>query len=110
MPASPRETVPTTVDTEVAVVGGGPVGMLVARELALLGVGTTVYEKLPTPSPVSKASTLHARTAQLLHRRGILDAVQPGPPPGGTNGAGSASTSVRCSTWTCPGWSTRARP
>ncbi|WP_069739540.1 FAD-dependent monooxygenase [Streptomyces sp. EN27] len=80
MPASPRETLPTTVDTEVAVVGGGPVGMLVARELALLGVGTTVYEKLPAPSPVSKASTLHARTAQLLHRRGILDAVQPGPP------------------------------
>lgn len=81
MPASPRETAPaTTPDTEVAVVGGGPVGMLMARELALLGIDVTVYEKLATPSPESKAGTLHARTAQLLHRRGILDAVQPGRP------------------------------
>lgn len=81
MPASPRETAPAAApDSEVAVIGGGPVGMLMARELALLGISTTVYEKLPTPSPESKASTLHARTAQLLHRRGILDAVQPGRP------------------------------
>ncbi|WP_433343522.1 FAD-dependent monooxygenase [Streptomyces sp. CA-253872] len=68
------------VDTQVAVVGGGPVGMLLARELALLGVRVTVLEQLAAPSGASKAGTLHARTAQTLHRRGLLEAVQPGPP------------------------------
>ncbi|WP_105970501.1 FAD-dependent monooxygenase [Streptomyces geranii] len=65
-------------DTEVAVVGGGPVGTLLARELALLGVDVTVLERLPKPDGVSKAGTLHARTAQTLDRRGLLEAVQPG--------------------------------
>ncbi|MQS07597.1 FAD-dependent monooxygenase [Streptomyces alkaliphilus] len=74
MPNSPA------VDTRVAVVGGGPVGMLLARELALLGVDVTVLEKLPAPTGESKAGTLHARTAQTLHRRGLLETVQPGPP------------------------------
>ncbi|BCL12561.1 FAD-dependent oxidoreductase [Micromonospora sagamiensis] len=66
------------VDTEVAVVGGGPVGTLVARELALLGIDVTILEKLPEPDGISKASTLHARTAQTLDRRGLLETVQPG--------------------------------
>ncbi|MBB0243080.1 NAD(P)-binding protein [Streptomyces alkaliphilus] len=68
-----------SLDIDVAVVGGGPVGMLLAAELALHGVRTTVLEKLPVPSGESKAGTLHARTAQTLHRRGLLGAVQPGP-------------------------------
>ncbi|MDQ8706917.1 FAD-dependent monooxygenase [Streptomyces sp. LHD-70] len=70
----------TPVDTEVAVVGGGPVGMLLARELALLGVRTTVLERLPAPTGESKAGTLHARSGQTLNRRGLLEAVQPGRP------------------------------
>ena len=78
MPAGTDTAAETGVDTEVAVVGGGPVGTLVARELALLGVDVTVLEKLPEPDGVSKASTLHARTAQTLDRRGLLEAVQPG--------------------------------
>lgn len=68
-----------SVDVEVAVVGGGPVGMLLAGELALYGVRTAVLEQLPAPTGESKAGTLHARTAQALHRRGLRDAVQPGP-------------------------------
>ncbi|MFF5448502.1 FAD-dependent monooxygenase [Streptomyces sp. NPDC012888] len=66
-------------DTEVAIVGGGPVGTLLAGELALHGVRTVVLEKLSEPSGISKAGNLHARTAQTLNRRGLLDAVQPGP-------------------------------
>lgn len=66
-------------DTDVAVVGGGPVGMLLAAEPALHGVRTTVLERLPVPTGESKAGTLHARTAQTLNRRGLLEAVQPGP-------------------------------
>lgn len=67
-----------SLDTDVAIVGGGPVGMLLARELAVHKVRTTVLEQLPEPTGESKAGTLHARTAQTLHRRGLLDAVQPG--------------------------------
>lgn len=69
---------PEFLDSEVAIVGGGPVGMLLAAELALHGVRTTVLERLREPTGESKAGTLHARTAQSLHRRGLLDAVQPG--------------------------------
>ncbi len=69
---------PPPLDADVAVVGGGPVGMLLAHELALHGVRTTVLERLPQPTGESKAGTLHARTAQGLHRRGLLEAVQPG--------------------------------
>ncbi|MEX5635126.1 FAD-dependent monooxygenase [Parafrankia sp. FMc2] len=65
-------------DPDVLIVGGGPVGMLLAGELALHGVRTTVLEKELVPSDESKAGTLHARTAQSLHRRGLLEAVQPG--------------------------------
>ncbi|WP_234425418.1 FAD-dependent oxidoreductase, partial [Streptomyces kebangsaanensis] len=56
------------VDADVVIVGGGPVGMLLAGELTLHGVRTTVLEREPEPSGESKAGTLHARTAQSLHR------------------------------------------
>ncbi|MFI5528744.1 FAD-dependent monooxygenase [Kitasatospora sp. NPDC051853] len=68
---------------DVAIVGGGPVGMLLAGELALHGVRVLVLEQLPSPTGESKAGTLHARTAQTLHRRGLLEAVQPGRYGGG---------------------------
>ncbi|MFI0453769.1 FAD-dependent monooxygenase [Actinomadura sp. 6N118] len=63
------------MDFEVAVVGGGPVGMLLAYELTLQGVRPVVLERLPERTFQSKAGTLHARTAQTLDRRGLLDDV-----------------------------------
>ncbi|WP_043636576.1 FAD-dependent monooxygenase [Nonomuraea candida] len=60
---------------DVAIVGGGPVGMLLAAELGLQGVRPLVLERLVLPSEESKAGTLHARTAQSLDRRGLLEAV-----------------------------------
>ncbi|SEH03280.1 2-polyprenyl-6-methoxyphenol hydroxylase [Nonomuraea solani] len=60
---------------DVAIVGGGPVGMLLAAELGLQGVRPLVLERPAVPSGESKAGTLHARTAQSLDRRGLLDAV-----------------------------------
>lgn len=60
---------------QVVVVGGGPVGMLLACELAGRGVRTVVLEARDEVSRRPKATTLHARTVQCLHRRGHL----PGP-------------------------------
>lgn len=57
---------------QVAVVGGGPVGMLVAAELAGYGVDTLVIEALAEVSERPKATTLHARAVQCLARRGHL--------------------------------------
>lgn len=78
MPDAPAPH-PAGLDADVAIAGGGPVGTLLATELARLGVRVLVLEKLPTPTGRSKAGTLHARTAQTLDRRGLLEAVQPGP-------------------------------
>lgn len=60
-------------DTEVVVVGGGPVGMLVAAELGVHGIETVVLEAEEAVSDRPKANTLHARAVQSLVRRGYLD-------------------------------------
>ncbi|MFI8359488.1 FAD-dependent monooxygenase [Streptomyces sp. NPDC085612] len=60
--------------TQVLVVGGGPVGMLVAAELGHHGIDTVVLEAAPHTVDQPKAGTLHARTVQGLARRGHLQA------------------------------------
>ncbi|TCO62036.1 FAD-dependent oxidoreductase [Actinocrispum wychmicini] len=61
------------MDTDVVVVGGGPVGLMLAYELALRDVRTVVLERRPERSPHSRAWGLHARTAETLDRRGLLE-------------------------------------
>ncbi|WP_323375653.1 FAD-dependent monooxygenase [Streptomyces alkaliterrae] len=71
---------PTPVlETEVLIVGAGPVGLMLAGELRLGGAETVVLERLAAPTTESRASTLHARTMELLDSRGLLDAL--GTPP-----------------------------
>ncbi|MET9500012.1 FAD-dependent monooxygenase [Streptomyces sp. NPDC006552] len=62
-------------EPQVVVVGGGPVGMVVACELAGRGVRTVVLEARTSVSRRPKATTLHARTVQCLQRRGHLPAL-----------------------------------
>jgi 2-polyprenyl-6-methoxyphenol hydroxylase-like FAD-dependent oxidoreductase len=62
--------------TDVVIVGGGPVGMLLAAELAGYGVRTLVLESEAVTSERPKATTLHARTVQSLARRGYLPAPE----------------------------------
>ncbi|EIV96258.1 SDR family oxidoreductase [Frankia sp. QA3] len=68
--------------TDVFVVGAGPVGLLLAGELRAAGARVTVLERLTEPTTESRASTLHARTMELLAARGLLERLGP-PPPGG---------------------------
>ncbi|SEF05305.1 SDR family oxidoreductase [Streptomyces sp. Ag109_O5-10] len=73
------------VDTHVLVVGAGPVGLMLAGELRLGGADVTVLERLAVPTTESRASTLHARTMELLRQRGLLEGpggfADPEPPP-----------------------------
>ncbi|MET0315927.1 MAG: FAD-dependent monooxygenase, partial [Rhodococcus fascians] len=57
---------------DVIVVGGGPVGMLVAAELALQGVRVIVLEARTEVDERPRAGTVHARTLSLLARRGYV--------------------------------------
>ncbi|MFD1660302.1 SDR family oxidoreductase [Streptomyces caeni] len=67
------------VDTHVIVVGAGPVGLMLAGELRLGGADVIVLEQRDAPTTESRASTLHARTMELLDQRGLLDTL--GTPP-----------------------------
>ncbi|ALV30889.1 FAD-dependent oxidoreductase [Streptomyces sp. CdTB01] len=60
------------LDTQVIVVGAGPVGLLLAGELALRGIRVTLIERRHGPATASRASTLHARTMEVLDSRGLL--------------------------------------
>ncbi|MEU6987928.1 FAD-dependent monooxygenase [Streptomyces sp. NPDC046324] len=63
------------VRAQVVVVGGGPVGMFLACELAGYGVRTLVVETGTAVSERPRATTLHARAVQCLARRGHLDGL-----------------------------------
>ncbi|WP_076260690.1 FAD-dependent monooxygenase [Intrasporangium flavum] len=59
---------------EVAVVGGGPTGLVLAAELALAGVDAVILERRPTPELAgTRARGFHARTIEILDQRGVAD-------------------------------------
>ncbi|MFF4911242.1 FAD-dependent monooxygenase [Streptomyces sp. NPDC001260] len=69
------------IQAQTVVVGGGPVGMVLACELAWYGVRTVVLEAETAVSRRPKATTLHARSVQCLVRRGYLGGLaHPGGP------------------------------
>ncbi|MFJ2868059.1 FAD-dependent oxidoreductase [Kitasatospora sp. NPDC087314] len=65
---------------DVVIVGGGPVGLLLAGELALSGCSVLVLERDQEPTSPLKALPLgmrglNAGSAETFHRRGLLDAM-----------------------------------
>lgn len=62
---------------DVVVVGAGPVGLLLATELALGGAAVTVLERLDRPTGESRATHLTARSMELLDQRGLLGPLGP---------------------------------
>lgn len=59
---------------DVAIVGAGPTGLVLAGELALAGVDVVVLERRTTPDLVgTRARGFHARTIEILDQRGIAD-------------------------------------
>jgi 2-polyprenyl-6-methoxyphenol hydroxylase-like FAD-dependent oxidoreductase len=60
-------------NTDVVVIGAGPVGLMLVCELRLAGVDVLAVERREGPSRESRAVAFHARTAELFASRGILD-------------------------------------
>lgn len=63
-------------DAEVVVVGGGPVGLTLAVDLARHGVAVRVLEARPDPETRSKACNLWPRTQEVLDALGVLSAMR----------------------------------
>ncbi|MEV6928514.1 FAD-dependent monooxygenase [Dactylosporangium sp. NPDC051485] len=61
---------------DVVVAGAGPVGLMLACELALAGVDVTVLERRTEIDPTIKAGSLNSPTIEALDRRGLTPAVQ----------------------------------
>jgi 2-polyprenyl-6-methoxyphenol hydroxylase-like FAD-dependent oxidoreductase len=64
------------VDVDVTVVGAGPVGLVLAAELALAGASVQVLERRAEPEPAMKAQSINVPTAEALDRRGLLPAAE----------------------------------
>lgn len=67
--------VANTVDVvDVAVIGAGPTGLLIAGDLAAAGLTVTLIERRPqTAANLTRAFAVHARTLELLDARGLAD-------------------------------------
>ena len=60
-------------ELDVLVVGAGPTGLTLAAELARRGVSVRIIDKIATPTTLSKAFVVHARTLELLVTEGVAD-------------------------------------
>ncbi|AOP51089.1 FAD-dependent oxidoreductase [Streptomyces lydicus] len=61
-----------TSDADVVVAGGGPVGLMLACELALAKVSVTVLERLTEVDTKIKAGAINSPSAEAFYRRGML--------------------------------------
>lgn len=63
-------------EVPVAIVGGGPVGMMASLLLARQGVASTVVERNPSTSDHPKAHVINTRTMEILRSLGLDEAVK----------------------------------
>jgi 2-polyprenyl-6-methoxyphenol hydroxylase-like FAD-dependent oxidoreductase len=66
----------TSLETSVAVVGAGPVGLALAVELGVRGIACTVIEPDPRDRLVPRAKLANVRTMEQCRRWGIADDVR----------------------------------
>ncbi|NUP80010.1 MAG: FAD-dependent oxidoreductase [Nonomuraea sp.] len=65
---------------DVVIIGAGPVGLMLAGELALAGLRPIVLEKRPEPGDLPKANGLGGQIIELLDHRGLLERFAEGSP------------------------------
>jgi len=64
------------VDTQVIVVGAGPVGLTLALDLANRGIRCVLIEQKPEPQFLPKMERCNARTMEMFRRIGLADAIR----------------------------------
>jgi 2-polyprenyl-6-methoxyphenol hydroxylase-like FAD-dependent oxidoreductase len=64
------------LDTQVVIVGAGPVGLTLAIELGRRGVRCTIIEQKPAPAKLPKMERCNARTMEIYRRMGIVEKVR----------------------------------
>lgn len=67
---------PDVFDTDVCIVGAGPVGLTLASELVRYGVRCHIVDKDPGTKTTSKALILHVRTQEVFEAMGAIDKVK----------------------------------
>ena len=71
-----KESAAGRAQTQVLIVGGGPVGMGLAIELGQRGIHCTVVERYATPQPIPKGQNLTQRTMEHFHFWGAEPALR----------------------------------
>jgi 2-polyprenyl-6-methoxyphenol hydroxylase-like FAD-dependent oxidoreductase len=65
------------IDTDVLIVGGGPVGLTLGMDVARRGIGVTLAEMRGAGEPPSvRANVVSARTMEAFRRLGIARSVR----------------------------------
>jgi 2-polyprenyl-6-methoxyphenol hydroxylase-like FAD-dependent oxidoreductase len=64
------------VDTQVLIVGAGPVGLTLAVDLGLRGVSCTLVEQKEAPQFLPKMERCNARTMEIFRRMGLADRIR----------------------------------
>jgi 2-polyprenyl-6-methoxyphenol hydroxylase-like FAD-dependent oxidoreductase len=72
----PRMALAPVTETDVLVIGGGPVGAALTIDLMQRGVRCRLIERHPEPQPIPKGQNLTQRTMEYLALLGVEDAVR----------------------------------
>lgn len=74
------------IDIQVLVVGAGPTGLMLANQLARLGVRVAIVDRHAGPARESRALGVHARTLEIYSQLGLASrAIELGRPAVGVN-------------------------
>ena len=63
-------------ETQVLIVGGGPVGLTLAISLGQLGIRTVLIERMEKPGFLPKMELCNARTMEIYGRLGLADQIR----------------------------------
>ncbi|WP_175851656.1 bifunctional 3-(3-hydroxy-phenyl)propionate/3-hydroxycinnamic acid hydroxylase [Burkholderia cepacia] len=75
--AHPHETTHRSIDADVAIIGAGPVGLMIANILGLQGVRVVVIEKLAQIIDYPRAIGLDDEALRVFQSVGLVDALLP---------------------------------